>query len=292
MKHVDINKYKVEPGQSVKLSQRDTRVEDGFVSREELRKAIDENGEELNELQQALMAEGIHGVVFALQALDAAGKDEAERYLFSRLSSQGLRTTSLSKPNDEELAHDYLWRLGPALPKRGEIGVLNRSHYEEVIGARINEAYKDEPLPVQAVSSDMWQKRFKHINNFEEYLFDNGFYMIKLYLHVSKEVQKDRLLERMEDPKLNWEFSFSDLEDRSKWNEQMEVFEDALEHTSTEKAPWFVIPADDGEYGRYLISKILLTILQEINPQRPELSKDTKEKLQREAEKLRNGKYD
>lgn len=239
------------------------------------------------------MAEKTRGLIFVLQALDAAGKDEAVRYLFSRLSPQALHTTSFDKPNKEEENHDYLWRLHDAMPERGEIGVFNRSHYEELVATRIYESVKEEPLPEDIKNDpEIWQKRFKHVNHFEEYLAENGFYMIKIYLHVSKDVQKERLLNRLENPDKNWEFSFSDLKDRKNWEKQMEVFADTFQHTSTEAAPWFVIPADHGDYGRLIISEILLSKLEELDPKYPETSEEEKEKMKEAAEDLRAGKYD
>ncbi|MGX7091679.1 PPK2 family polyphosphate kinase [Hutsoniella sourekii] len=290
---MDLKRFMVEPGQAINLAQRQTKWEASpFQSSQEVLEAIDTNMEEIKELQQKLMAQETEALIFALQALDAAGKDEAERYLFSQLSSQGLRTTAMKKPTSEDLKHDYLWRLGPAMPERGEIAVFNRSHYEEVIGARMHQSYQDQNLPDQAVGGHMWQQRFKHINHFEDYLYDNGFYMIKIYLHISKEVQKDRLLQRMEDPDHLWEFSMSDLDDRAKWDEYMDYFQETFSQTSTERAPWYIIPADDGDLGRYIISEILLDKLRSLDLSYPEVSSEYKQEIQEAADKLRQGDYD
>lgn len=289
---MDLSRFRIDENQSVSLAHRSTEYHETERTREEMLKQLDKNIEEIQEHQQRLMSQEREGLIFALQALDAAGKDEAERYLFSRLSSQGLRTSSFGKPSEEEKKHDYLWRVTPMMPSRGEIGVFNRSHYEEVIGNRINESYLENPLPEHALKGNIWQKRYKHIRNYEDYLFDNGFYMMKIYLHVSKDVQKERLLERMEDPNHQWEFSFSDLEDRERWDEYMSIFEETFQHTSTERSPWYIIPADDGDIGRYLISEILLFKLRKINPQYPTLSPEDKRRFQAEAKKLRNGEYD
>jgi len=293
MSNLEIDQFKIKAGQPVNLADFSTEPDLSEITDAEIDKKLDENTERLIELQQKLMAEGTRGLIFVLQALDAAGKDEAERYLFSRLNVQALHTTSIDKPTEEELNHDYLWRLHDAMPERGVIGVFNRSHYEELIAARVYESVQEEPLPADIKNDpQIWEKRFKHVDNFEEYLAENGFYMIKIFQHVSKEVQKERLLERMEDPEQHWEFSFSDLEDRDHWDEQMEVFEDTFQHTSTEAAPWFVIPADHGDYGRLLISEILLSKLEKLDPEYPETSEEEKEKLEEAAEDLRKGKYD
>lgn len=289
---MDLNRFRIDTHQSVSLAHRSTEYHDSERTREELLEQLEKNVEEIKELQQRLMSEEREGLIFALQALDAAGKDEAERYLFSRLSTQGLRTSSFSKPSQDEKKHDYLWRVAPLMPMRGEIGVFNRSHYEEVIGNRINKSYIEDPLPEHARQGDIWEKRYKHIRNFEEYLYDNGFYMIKIYLHVSKDVQKERLLERLEDSNHQWEFSFSDLDDRERWDEYMEIFEETFHETSTEKAPWYIIPADDGDVGRYLMSEILLHKLKEIDPHFPTPLLEEKHRFEDAARKLRNGYYD
>jgi len=293
MLNINIEKFKVDPGEAVNLEEFPTKPDLSEITDAEINKKLDENTEQLVELQQRLLAEQTRGVIFVLQALDAAGKDEAERYLFSRLSPQSLHTTSFDKPNEEQLNHAYLWRLHDAMPKRGEIGVFNRSHYEELVAARVYNSIEDEPLP-DAIKNDpkIWEKRFKHVNHFEEYLADNGFYMVKIYLHVSKDVQKERLINRLENPDKQWEFSFSDLKDREHWDQQMEVFADTFKHTSTDSAPWFVIPADHGDYGRLLISEILLNKLKDLDPKHPETSEEDKEKMQKAIEDLRKGKYD
>ena len=208
-------------------------------------------------------------------------RDEAVRYLFSRLSSQALRTRVFKQPTEENLKHDYLWRLHAAMPERG------------VIAARVFNTVQDEPLPDYIKNDpDIWQKRFKHVNDFENFLAENGFYTVKVYLHISKDIQKERLLDRIENPDKNWEFSFSDLTDREHWHEHMEAFEDTFQHTSTDVSPWFVIPANHGDYGRLIISEILLDKLQEINPQFPMPSDDEKDKMKEATKELREGKYD
>lgn len=293
MQKIDIEQFKVKPNQPVDLNEFPTNIKTEEESQSEILERIDENTKKLQELQQRLLAEEKRGLIFALQALDAAGKDEAVRYLFSRLSSQALHTTSIDKPSKEDLKHDFLWRLHDAMPERGMIGVFNRSHYEDLIAARIYNSIEDEPLPDEVKNDpEIWEKRYEDVRHFEEYLANNGFHMIKIYLNVSKEVQKERLLDRLEDPEKNWEFSFSDLTDREHWDQQMEAFEAAFQHTSTEAAPWFVIPADNGDYGRLIISEILLNKLEELDPQYPIPSGEEKEKMEQAAEDLRAGKYD
>jgi PPK2 family polyphosphate:nucleotide phosphotransferase len=293
MMKVDIDQFKVKPEKQDKLEDFTTKPPLDEIDDSAIDKKLDQNTEQLIEWQQKLMAEQTRGLIFVLQALDAAGKDEAERYLFSRLSTQALHTTSIDQPSEEEKNHDYLWRLHEAMPERGVIAVFNRSHYEDLIAARVYDSISDNPLPDEIKNDpEIWQKRFKHVDNFEDYLEDNGFHMIKIFLHVSKDIQKERLLERMENPDKHWEFSFSDLTDRKHWAEQMEVFEDTFQHTSTASAPWYVVPADHGAYGRLVISEILLDKLEELNPKYPEISDEEKEKIKEAAKDLRAGKYD
>lgn len=293
MVNINIEQYKVKFEEPVHLEEFSTDIDQQLEEKSEISEKLEENTKQLIELQQRLMAEKTSGLIFVLQALDAAGKDEAERYLFSRLSPQALHTTSFDKPSEEEENHDYLWRLHDAMPERGEIGVFNRSHYEELVAARVYQSIQDEPLP-EAIKKDpqIWAKRFKQVNRFEEYLAENGFHMIKIYLHVSKEIQKERLIDRLENPDKNWEFSFSDLEDRKNWEKQMEIFEGTFQHTSTAAAPWFIVPADHGDYGRLIISEILLSKLKELDPQYPQTSEEEKEKMEQAVKDLRAGKYD
>lgn len=293
MMKIDVEQFKVKPGEPTCLEDFPTKPDLSHTNDTEINEKLDENTAPLVELQQKLMAEQTRGLIFVLQALDAAGKDEAIRYLFSRLSTQALHTASFDQPSEEEKNHDYLWRLHDAMPERGVIAVFNRSHYEDLVAARIYDSIKENPLPDEIKNDpEIWQKRFKHVKSFEEYLADNGFYMIKIYLHVSKETQKERLLDRLENPDKNWEFSFSDLTDREKWEEQMDVFADTFQHTSTDSAPWYVVPADHGDYGRLVISEILLNKLEELNPKYPKISDEEKEKMEKVAEELRAGKYD
>lgn len=293
MSKLNIDQYKVKPGQPVDLSTFETDIDLESIREAEVEERLKENTEKLQEMQQRLLAEEKQGIIFALQALDAAGKDEAVRYLFSRLSAQALHTTSFDKPTEEDLKHDFLWRLHDAMPERGMIGVFNRSHYEELVAARVYETHKEEPLP-ESIQKDpeIWQKRYEDVRHFEEYLANNGFHMVKIYLHVSKDIQKERLLDRIENPDKNWEFSMSDLEDRKHWDEHMDAFEAAFQHTSTESSPWFVVPADHGDYGRLVISEILLRKLEALDPKYPKLSEEEKEEFEQAAEDLRAGKYD
>lgn len=285
---LNLNQFKINPEETIDLSK--TSVIEGLnLTEEKIRNEwIPENIEVLRELQVKLFAEEKWGILVDLQAMDAGGKDEAITFIFSQLSAQGLRSSSFKKPTDLDVKHDYLWRFQPALPERGEISILNRSYYEEVIGARIQGQLKEEPIPEELIDNDIWKKRYRQINDFERYLTENGFLVVKFFLNVSKDVQKERLLERMKDPDKNWDFSFSDVEDREKWDEFHEVFKEVLENTSTPYAPWYCLPADDAWLTRYLISEIMIDQLKSLDPKKPTISGEEQEKLDDYIKKLEN----
>lgn len=286
---MDTRKYLVEPNQELDLQNYVTTEKGGIEERELLENEIPQSVSKLKDLHWKLHAEEKKGILVVLQAMDAAGKDEAISYIFSNLNAQGLKTTSLGKPSDTELSHDYLWRIHEGLPARGQIGILNRSHYEEVIATRVHDLLGEETIPDQLEKEeDIWQVRYRQINNFEQYMVENGFHVVKFFFHVSKEEQRKRLLERMKDPKKNWEFSFNDVREREHWDSYQEVFEDMLRHTSTEHAPWYVLPADDEWYSRYIITEVMIELLEKLDPQFPEISDEDRQKLNEYIEKLEN----
>lgn len=242
----------------------------------------------LRDQQINLFSEEKQGLLVILQGMDAAGKDEAVTTVFSNLSAQGLNEYEPGKPDEDELNHDYLWRHQTTLPARGEIAVLNRSYYEEVVGQRVHNMIENHPMPDKWKDDDIWNRRYHHLNEFERYLTENGFTIVKFFFHTDKEVQKERLLERIEDSDKNWDFSFSDVDDRDKWEEFHNVYNDVLDNTSTDYAPWYVLPADDPWFTRLLIAEILSQTLEEMAPQRPTIADNEKEKLREYEEKLKN----
>ena len=285
---IDLTKFQVDAEKGIDL-RKTTVIEELELSEEDIRdNLIPQSIEKLRELQVDLFAEAKSGILVVLQAMDAAGKDEAITFIFSKLSAQGLRSSSYKKPTELDLKHDYLWRFNQAQPERGEISILNRSYYEEVIGARVQGQLKEEPLPEDVVNDDVWKVRYRQLNDFERYLTENGFQVIKFFLNVSKDVQKERLLERMKDPEKNWDFSFSDVDDREKWDDFQEAFKEMLQHTSTPYAPWYLLPADDEWLTRYLISEIMIDQIEKIDPKKPTLKDDEKDKLNEYIEKLEN----
>jgi PPK2 family polyphosphate:nucleotide phosphotransferase len=231
----------------------------------------EENLTRAAELQERLYAAKQEGLVFALQARDAAGKDSLIKKVFSKLNPAGLKITSFKVPNKTDLAHDYMWRINRAMPERGTIGVFNRSHYEDVLVVQVHQMQKDYILAPRCLTEDFFERRYRQLNNWEEYLWENGFRMVKIFLNVSKEEQKNRFMDRMELPEKHWKLSVGDLKERSLWEEYDRVFESCINATATEHAPWYVLPADDKWYARYLMSEIIVKTLEEMDPQFPPL---------------------
>lgn len=236
--------------------------------------------EKLKKLHLKLHAEEKNGIMVVLQAIDAAGKDEAISYIFSNLNAQGLKVTTYGKPSETEQKHDYLWRLHDGEPERGQIAILNRSHYEDVIATRIHDLLENGDAEIE--------KRYRQINNYEQYLSENGFSVVKFFFNMSKDEQKERFLERMKDPDKQWEFSFSDVEERKKWDDYQKVFEDMLNNTSTQHSPWYILPADDEWHTRRIITEAMIHVLEGINPEFPEISGEDKKKLDKYIKELEN----
>lgn len=281
-----INKYKIS-GEKIKIEDLEEKIVSKEKDDEIKRELYEELVPRLRGLHEKLFAESKHGILVVLQAIDAAGKDEIIKYIFSNLEPQGLKNTSYGKPTDEENAHDYLWRMAKGLPKRGEVAILNRSYYEDIISPKIYDTLGHLPDKIKN-DENLWKKRYKHINNFEEYLVENGFKVVKFFFNVSKDEQRKRLIERIEDPKKNADFSFSDLDDRDNWDKYQVAFEEMLNNTSTETAPWYVLPADNPWLARKIATLALIETMEEINPKYPTFTGEDKKKAEEIAEKLRN----
>ncbi len=216
----------------------------------------------------------------ALQALDAAGKDGTIRHVMSGVNPQGVSVHSFKQPSAEELDHDYLWRYAQRLPARGDIGIFNRSHYEEVLVVRVHPEILDhQRLPAAAKKGDIWKRRYREINDWERHLADNGFKLVKVFLNLSKEEQRTRFLRRIDLPDHNWKFSTSDVAEREHWDAYQEAFSEMLSHTSTEWAPWYVIPADRKWFARIAVGAVLVHTLMEIDPQYPTVTDEHRKEL-------------
>lgn len=245
------------------------------VDKEEIIKKTLKNQEKIFALQDKLYADGREGLIIVLQARDAAGKDSTIRHVMGGVNPQGVQVYSYKQPSREELEHDYLWRCNRNLPKRGMIAIFNRSYYEDVLVVKVHKLYKNYKMASRCLKGrDFIRKRYKQIRDYEEYLYDNSYRVLKIFLNVSEEKQKERFLERLEQPAKNWKFSESDMSERTLFSEYSKAYEDAVNETATEDAPWYVIPADQKWYSRYLVSEAILDILKKINPQYPKISEE------------------
>src|SRR5215471_2457299 len=278
-----IEPFRVRPGSKVALAQDfDPAFRAGISRKKEGVALLGEGVRLLTEYQTRLAAQGTWGVLVVLQALDAGGKDGTIRHVMSGVNPQGVRVHSFKVPSAEELDHDFLWRYAQRLPARGEIGIFNRSHYEEVLVVRVHpEILEQQRLPGEAKGPGIWQRRFREINDWERYLVDNGIRVLKLFLNVSKEEQRKRFLKRIERPDKNWKFSPADVHERAFWDDYQRVFSEMLSHTSTEWAPWHVIPADRKWFARIASAAAIVSALIEIDPRYPELDASTLAELER-----------
>jgi len=271
-----IEPFRVAPGRDVVLHRDfDPRYRDGSVKKDQSDELLQLGVGLLAEYQQRLAAQDTYGVLVVLQALDAAGKDGTIRHVMSGVNPQGVEVHSFKVPSPEELDHDYLWRYARNLPARGHIGIFNRSHYEEVLVVRVHpELLEHQRLPPDSKRRDMWKRRYRDINAWEHYLVDNGYRVVKLFLNLSKEEQRERFLARIDEPEKNWKFSASDIHERAYWDAYQEAYSEMLSHTSTEWAPWYVVPADHKWFARLAASSIIAHTLIEIDPDYPKVSED------------------
>jgi len=266
---MNIKKYRVTGEKDFKLEKFDTKDTGDFSSSDDVKSVIEQNAGKLSELQSRLYAEGKTGLLIIFQAMDAAGKDSAIKHVMSGINPQGVNVHSFKQPSAEELAHDYLWRAAKVLPERGKIAIFNRSYYEDVLVVKVHKLYEKLNVPDRCKDKDVIKKRHKQIRDFEDYLWENGIVTVKFFLHLSKETQRKRFLERIDQKDKNWKFSASDVSERDFWDDYQEAYQSAVEDTATEKNPWYIIPADKKWFSRVLISNIILDVMSEINPQYP-----------------------
>ncbi len=276
---------KVQPGKIVSLrNDFHTDYDHKTMTKDEGEAFLQQGIAELSEMQDKLYADNRHSVLIILQAMDAAGKDSAIKHVMTGLNPQGVTVTSFKTPSKEELEYDYIWRHYKALPPRGQIGIFNRSHYENVLVTRVHPEYiLNENIPgiskVEDITEKFWEKRMKQINRFEKNISQNGTLILKFFLYVSKKEQKKRFLERIDDPSKNWKFSAADVNERALWKKYMRAYEDLLSHTSKDHAPWFVLPADDKWFTRLCMAAVIIEECNKINPRYPELAAEEKAKL-------------
>jgi len=291
MKSIDIANHKIT--QKIQVSELPSKVDLG-ADKKETKKALKKVRRNLGELQDTMYAHGKYSVLVCLQGMDTAGKDSLIREVFKDFNARGVEVMSFKVPTDLELKHDYLWRHYLHLPARGKFGVHNRTHYENVLVTRVHPEYiLNEKLPfinsVEDVDDAFWNKRFEQIKNFENHLAENGTIIFKFFLNLSKEEQKNRLLRRLDLKRKNWKFSAGDLKERKLWDKYMVCYEDAINRTSTNKAPWYNIPADDKPTARLIVASILYDTLKEYTDiKEPELDEATKANLHLYREQLNN----
>jgi PPK2 family polyphosphate:nucleotide phosphotransferase len=272
-----IEPLRVEPGSDVHLGKDfDPGYRSDVVRKKDGRELLQTGISLLAEYQTKLAAEQTHGVLVCLQSLDAGGKDGTIRHVMSGVNPQGVRVSSFKVPSATELDHDYLWRYARRLPARGEIGIFNRSHYEEVLVVRVHpEVLARQKLPKRGKDKDLWDRRFREINAWEKYLVDNGIAVVKLFLNLSKEEQRTRFLKRLDVPERNWKFSAADARERQRWDDYQVAFSRMLSATSTTHAPWYVIPADRKWFARICAAAVLAQTLIEIDPSYPRVDENT-----------------
>lgn len=274
---------RIPPGSKVSLHKEyDTKLKIVGMDKAEAKRLLQEGTPLLAEYQDKLYAQNDYAVLIILQAMDAAGKDGTIKHVMSGLNPQGCQVTSFKAPSTEELDHDYMWRCFKKLPERGNIGIFNRSYYEEVLITRVHpEILERQRLPDHLADKNIWKRRFEEINNFEKYLVNNGIIVLKFFLNISKAEQKRRFLARLDLPNKNWKFSVSDAKERGHWNEYMEAFEDCFSHTSTKWAPWYVIPADEKPFARLAVGYVVYQTLKSLKLKYPVVTKAQKEQLEK-----------
>jgi PPK2 family polyphosphate:nucleotide phosphotransferase len=279
---------RVAPGAKVELAKDfDPGYKAGWLEKSEGKQQLELSVEMLAEYQRRLAAQDTYAVLVVLQALDAGGKDGTIRHVMSGVNPQGVIVHSFKVPSTEELSHDFLWRYAKALPARGQIGIFNRSHYEEVLVVRVHpELLEHQRLPPDTVKGDIWKRRFREINDWEQYLASNGIRVVKLFLNISREEQRLRFLKRIDRREKNWKFSASDVYEREFWDQYQDAFSEMLSNTSTAWAPWHVIPADHKWFARIAVGAVLVQTLAEIDPRYPKVDPEEQQELEKARLKL------
>lgn len=286
--------FRVEEGHKVNLDKWPTAIPPIYESKKHYQKLLSDHVGELSSLQQLLYASNRYALLLIFQAMDAAGKDGAIKHVMSGVNPQGCQVFSYRHPSVTELQHDFLWRTTRDLPERGRIGIFNRSYYEEVLIVRVHpEILRGEGIANRALDDNViWQSRFRSIVDLEKHLHRNGTRIVKFYLHLSKEEQRKRFLQRIDEPNKNWKFSLADVEERQFWKRYMSAYEECLCATSTRQAPWYVVPADDKENARLIVSQIILETLNGLEMTYPEVSAERQQELQLIRERLIKGDLD
>ncbi|NNE97424.1 MAG: polyphosphate kinase 2 family protein [Pyrinomonadaceae bacterium] len=288
---MDINKFRVPEGEKLDLNDHQTDFTADYTAKDDAVKDLKRNIKRLRKLQSVLYADNKHSLLIIFQAMDAAGKDGAIKHVMSGLNPQGTQVFSFKKPSAEERDHGYLWRCMKATPEKGRIGIFNRSYYEDVLVVRVHPVIlQTSQLPDKIKNDpDIWQKRFEQIRNFEKYMTENGVHVLKFFLNVSKEEQKRRFLSRIETPEKNWKFSEADLKERGYWEDYQTAYREAIEATSSERSPWYILPADHKWFTRLAVSEVIVKKMKSIDMSYPEVSEEHMKSLQAAKVILENG---
>jgi PPK2 family polyphosphate:nucleotide phosphotransferase len=278
---IDTRDFHVAPDKKVDLKRWPTKVKPVYKSKKDYQTHLDDQVEELSDLQKLLYASDRNALLLVFQGMDAAGKDGAIRHVLTGVNPQGCQVSSFKQPSVEELQHDFLWRTTLRLPPKGMIGIFNRSYYEDVLVVRVHpEILEKQGIPEDSSEGKgIWKERYRSIVDHERHLHCNGTRIVKFYLHLSKEEQKRRFLERIDDPDKNWKFSAADVRERHFWDDYAKAFATCLEETSTRHAPWYVVPADDKENARLIVSEIVLHALRAIKMEYPKTTPERREEL-------------
>jgi PPK2 family polyphosphate:nucleotide phosphotransferase len=274
--------YRIDRGDDFRLRDHDPSDTGGLKSKDRAERLLNEGTERLRDLQSKLYANDQWALLVILQAMDAAGKDSLIEHVMSGVNPQGCQVYAFKAPSTEELNHDYLWRTAKRLPERGQIGIFNRSYYEEVLVVRVHpEMLEKQHIPSSLVTKHIWRERFEDMNNFERYLTRNGIAIRKFFLNVSREEQKKRFLKRLEEPDKNWKFSIDDIAERERWDDYMHAYEDMIRHTSTPHAPWYVLPADNKWYTRLIAAEAIVEALEDLKLSYPKVDKEKRKELRK-----------
>lgn len=273
--------FRVPEDEKVKLKKWPTKIKHYFDSKEEYQKLLSKHVHELSELQRLMEAHDRYSLLLIFQGMDAAGKDGAIRHVLTGVNPQGCEVYSFKNPNPQELDHDFLWRTNRCLPERGRIGIFNRSYYEEVLVVRVHpQILQKQKLPAESLNlKNIWEERYQSIVDLEKHLHRNGTRIIKFFLHLSKDEQRKRFLDRIDAPEKNWKFSKADIEERQYWDDYMHAFEECLSATSTKENPWYIIPADDKENAHLIISQVILDTMGKMKMSYPETDAKRREEL-------------
>ncbi len=278
---LSLSKYRIEDGKNFRLADHKPDDTAHLEDKKQIAGIIEENISIMAEEQDKLYAQNDYALLIIIQAMDAAGKDSLIKHVMTGLNPQGTLVHSFKQPSSEELDHDFLWRTHKSLPERGRIGIFNRSYYEDVLVVRVHNLLDRHQIPRKLIDGNFWNNRLDQIRNYEYYLVQNGILPVKFFLHLSKEEQKERFLERIDNPSKNWKFSLSDIQERQYWDDYQKVYEDAIRQTSTPHAPWYIIPADKKWFSRLLVSDIIAQKLQSLQLEYPSMTDEQKVGLEK-----------